>query len=368
MLLRVPPGFQTEHILTARLSLPPQYTNGMVFGVGRHRRISAFQNELLRRVHTIPGVQSAAFTAYLPLSGTDNTWAFDIEGRPAKPPGVCDIAYYRPVSADYFQTVGIPVQRGRGFDPTDNEDSPLVVVINSSLARKYWNQQSPVGQRVRFSDEKWRTIVGVVGDVLHEGLSKKAEPEMYIPYGQIANVESRPTIVLRTSVEPSSATNPLRQAVSEVDATVLMDEIATMKEIVSASVGQPRFRTAVLLMFAILALFVSSIGLYAVMSYLTSQRTREFGIRVAVGSSRGALLRLVLGQAAKLVSIGICLGLVGATLIARSIASLLYGITPFDPATLVGVSLMLAAVALLASYIPAHRAASVDPMVALRYE
>src|SRR5438552_3705013 len=368
MLLKVSPGFPTEHILTARLSLPPQYPNGNVFGIGQHRRISAFQWELLGRVRGIPGVQSAAFTAYLPLSGADSSWAFDIEGRAAKPLGVYDITNYRPVSANYFETVGIPVQRGRSFGPTDNEDSPLVVVVNESMARTYWNQQNPVDQRARFSDQKWRTIVGVVGDVRHEGLGMKPESEVYIPYGQIANVESRPTIVLRTSIEPTSLTSALRKAVSEVDENLPQDYIETMKQIVSVSVGQPRFRTAVLLIFAILALFVASIGLYGVMSYLISQRTREFGIRVAVGASSGALLRLVLGQAAKLVGIGICLGLVGAMLLARSIASLLYGVTPFDAATLASVSLLLAAVALLASYIPARRAASVDPMVALRYE
>jgi len=220
MLLRVSPGFRIEHILTARLSLPPRYANGNVFGIGQHRRISAFQRELLGRVRGIPGVQSAAFTAYLPLSGTDSSWAFDIEGRPEKPPGVYDITNYRPVSADYFETVGIPVQRGRSFDPADNEDSPLVVVVNESMARTYWNQQNPVGQRVRFSDQRWRTIVGVVGNVRHESLGTKPEPEMYIPYGQIANVESRPTIVLRASIEPTSLTGALRKAVSEVDASV----------------------------------------------------------------------------------------------------------------------------------------------------
>jgi putative ABC transport system permease protein len=368
MLSRVSPGFRTEHILTARLSLPPQYLNGYAFGTGKHRRISAFQRELLERVGSIPGVQSAAFTAYLPLSGINNSWAFDVEGRPPKPPGVFDSTNYRPVSADYFETIGIPLQRGRGFDPTDDEDHPLVVLINEAMARTFWKQQDPVGQRLRFSEQKWRTIVGVVGDVRHEGLGTKPEPEMYIPYGQIPNVEARPTIVLRTSIEPTNLTSALRKTVSEVDASVPLDQIETMKQIVSVSVGGPRFRTAVLLMFAILALFVASIGLYGVTSYLMSQRTREFGIRVAIGASSGALLRLVLGQAAKLVSIGICLGLVGAMLLARSIASLLYGITPFDAATLASVSLLLAAVALLASYIPARRAATVDPIVALRYE
>jgi putative ABC transport system permease protein len=230
------------------------------------------------------------------------------------------------------------------------------------MASTYWNQQNPVGQRLRFGDQKWRTIVGLVGDVHHGGLGTKPEPEMYIPYGQIPNVESRPTIVLCTSIEPTNVTSALRKAVSEVDASVPLDQIETMKQIISVSVGEPRFRTAVLLTFAILALFVASIGLYGVMSYLMNQRTREFGIRVAVGASSGDLLRLVLGQAAKLVCIGICLGLFGAMLLARSIASLLYGVTPFDTATLISVSFLLTAVALLASYIP-----RVEPRALIRW-
>jgi len=260
------------------------------------------------------------------------------------------------------------VQRGRGINSDDDEDHPLVVIINESMARTFWEHEDPIGQRLRFGEPKWRTIVGIVGEVHHTALGTPPEPEMYIPYGQIPNVEARPTIVLRTSVEPTSLASALRNVVSEVGTGVPVDHVETMEQIVSVSVGEPRFRTAVLLMFAILALFVASIGLYGVMSFLMSQRTREFGIRVAVGASSGALLRLVLGQAATLVSVGICLGLVAALLLARSIASLLYGITPFDTATFASVSLVLAVVALLASYIPARRAASVDPMVALRYE
>jgi putative ABC transport system permease protein len=368
MLLRVSPGFQTEHILTARLSLPPQYTNGYEFGTGRHRRISAFERDLLERVLVIPGVQSAAFTAYLPLNGVDNSWAFNIEGRPAKPVGTYDSTNYRPVSAGYFETMRIPLRRGRAFDSHDTEDNPLVVVINESMARIYWNQQNPVGQRVRFGGPEWRTVVGIAGDVHHEDLGAKPEPEMYVPYGQVPNVENRPTIVLRTSIEPANVTSALRKAVSEVDANVPMDQVETMKQIVSGSVGQSRFRTAMLLIFALLALFVASIGLYGVMSYLASQRIREFGIRMAVGASRGAVLRLVLGQAAKLVTGGICLGLVGAALLARLIASLLYGVAPFDPAILTSVSILLAVVALVAGYIPARRAARADPMESLRCE
>jgi putative ABC transport system permease protein len=367
-LLQVSPGFETDHILTARLSLPPQYLNGYKFGTGQHRRISAFQRELLEHVRNISGVQSAAFTAYLPLSGADNSWNFEIEGRPPNPPGVNDVMNYRPVSADFFNTLGIPIQRGRSFQGADNEDAPLVVIVNESMARAFWPHKNPLGQRLRFSENKWRTIVGIVADVHHETLAAKPEPEMYLPYAQAPNVEARPTIVVRTSAEPTALIKALRKAISEVDSNVPVDQIETMQQIVSASVSQSRFRTAVLFVFALLALSVAGIGLYGVMSYLVGQRMPEFGVRMAVGASSGAVLRLVLGNAARLVGIGIGIGLVSAALLGRLISSLLYGVEPFDAATLTGASVFLAVVAFLASYIPAHRAAKADPMQCLRYE
>jgi putative ABC transport system permease protein len=191
---------------------------------------------------------------------------------------------------------------------------------------------------------------------------------MYVPYAQVPNVEARPLIVLRTSIEPASVTSALRKAVSEVDANIPMDQVETMKQIVYGSVGQSRFRTAVLVMFGLLSLFVASIGLYGVMSYSVSQRTREFGIRMAIGSSRGAVLRLVFGEAVKLVSVGGGLGLAGAVLLTRLIANLLYGVTPFDATTLASVSILVAGVALVASYVPARRAANINPIDSLRYE
>ena len=367
-LLQVSPGFKTEHILTARLSLPPQYLNGYKFGTGQHRRISTFQRDILEHLRNISGIESAAFTAYLPLSGVDNSWDFEIEGRPPNPPGVHELMNYRPVSADYFETMGIPVQRGRALEAADNEDAPLVVLINESLARVFWHHQNPVGQRVRFSETEWRTIIGIVADVHHEALATKPEPEMYLPYAQAPNVEARPTLVVRTSGEPAALVKALRKAISEVGFKVPVDQIETMEQIVSASVSQSRFRTAVLLVFALLALLVAAIGLYGVMSYVVAQRMPEFGVRVAVGASSGAILRLVLGTAAKLVSIGIGIGLLSAVLLARLMSSLLYVVTPFDAATLAGLSVFLAAVALLASYIPAYRAAKADPIQCLRYE
>jgi len=367
-LLQVAPGFQTEHILTARLSLPPQYTNGYAYGTGKHRRIAAFERTLVERVLGMPGVKAAAFSAYLPLTGTDNSWAFDVEGRPPKPPGEYDAANYRPVTDGYFETMGIPIERGRGFGPGDNEDGPLVVVINEAMAHTYWRGQNPIGQRLGFVGQEWRTIIGIVGDVHHEGLNVKPEPELYLPYAQAPNVEARPTIVVRTAVAPQNVISSLRQAVAAVDPSVPMDQIETMKQIVYGSVGQTRFRTALVAAFALLALFVASIGLYGVMSYLVNQRTREFGIRMAVGASRGAVLRAVLGEAARLVGIGIGVGLMAAAAAARLIASLLFGVDPFDVWTIAGVSILLAIVALAGSYVPARRAANADPMVSLRYE
>ncbi len=251
---------------------------------------------------------------------------------------------YRPVSADYFKTMGIPVLRGRAFDVRGNEDGPLVVIINETMARSFWKQQNPIGQRVAFSESKWRTVVGIVGDVHHESLGSKPDAEMYVPYAQVPNVEARPTVVLRTSTEPTKLTGPLRKAIAEVDPHVPVDRITTIKQMISASVGQPRFRTAVIGTLALLALFVASIGLYGVMNHVVSQRIREFGIRMALGASKGAVLRQVLGQAARLVSLGMSFGWLGAILLARWIAGLLYGVTPFDAATFASVSVVLAIV------------------------
>jgi putative ABC transport system permease protein len=367
-LLQVSPGFRTGHILTARISLPPRYANGYRFGVGQHLKISLFQRALAERVRALPGVQSVAFASHLPLAGTDNNWSFFIEGRPPKPLGVFDSTDYRPVTAGYFETLGIAILRGRSFEASDDEDHGLVVIINEAMARAFWPGEDPVGRRLRFGGLEWRMIVGIAGDVHHRGLGLGPTPEMYIPWGQVPNIEDRPTIVMRSFVDPASLAGAVRKALAEVDSEVPMDQVATMEQIVSGSVGESRFRTVVLLLFALLALFVASIGLYGVMSYLVGQRTREFGIRIAMGASRSAVLWQVLRQGAELVLIGLGVGLAAAAVLGRLIKSLLYCVTPLDAATLAGVSILLATVALLASYMPARRAANADPMEALRYE
>ncbi len=360
-LLHVSPGFRTEQMLTARVSLSrARYPDA--------RRIAVFQRDLLERVRAVPGVRSAGLTAYLPLSGMDNAWGFVIEGRPPLPIGDYNVSKYRPVSAGYFETIGIPLLQGRAFLAADTGDTAPVVVINASMARHYWGDRNPVGQRIKFGPPAWRTVIGVVGDVRHDGLDAESQAEMYVPFAQAPNNEARTTIVIRTSVDPAAMAADLRGIVSTIDAAVPLDRIETMEQWVSASVGQPRFRTLLLAAFSFFALVLASIGLYGVMSYLVIQRTREFGIRLAIGATGGDILRLVLGRATLLIAAGLGLGMLGSLALARLIASLLYGVTPLDVVTFAAVALLLSAVAVLASYLPARRATRIDPMLALGHE
>jgi predicted permease len=360
-LTHVAPGFRADSILTARLSLPrSRYPD--------NRRIAAFERELLAALSRKPGVQSAGLATYLPLSGLDNGWAFFIEGRPPLPVGMYNMAKYRPASAGYFETIGIPLLRGRSIAPADTADSPWVTVINESMAREYWGGQDPIGGRLHFGSDTWRTVIGVVGDVRHEGLDAETKPEMYVPMEQAPNTESSPTIVIRTALDTSAAAAELRDAVAAIDRAMPVDRIQTMEQLVSGSVAQPRFRMLILAAFSMLALVLASIGIYGVMNYLVIQRTREFGIRVSMGATRADVLRLVLGRAAALIGVGTCLGLAGSVGLVRLIAKLLFGTSPLDPLTFAAAPAVLAAVALAASYLPAWRATRVDPMVALRYE
>jgi putative ABC transport system permease protein len=360
-LIHVAPGFRSHGILTARLLLPEiRYPD--------NRRISVFEEELLDRLRGTPGVQAAGFTTYLPLSQTDNGWSFVVEGRPPLPVGVHNMAKYRPVSAGYFETIGIPLVRGRWFTPADTADSAWVVVISDSMAHQYWPGEDPIGQRLSFGPPTARTVIGIVGDVLHEALDGDPNPEMYVPVQQAPNVEGSPTIVLRSALEASAAAAQLGAAVSAIDRGVPLDRIETVDELVSASVAPPRFRAVILAAFSILALAMAAIGIYGVMNYLVIQRTREFGIRLSIGATRIDVLRLVFGRAAVLIGAGTALGLGGSVMLVRLIASLLFRTAPMDPLTFAAVPFVLAAVALLASYMPARRATLVDPVVALRYE
>jgi len=360
-LLHVSLGFSSDHVLTARLALPrSRYADA--------GKVAAFQRDLFDRIRRLPGVQSAGATSSLPLSGDDNGWAFFIEGRPLPPIGVFDVAKYRAVSDGYFEAMRTPIIAGRAFTPADNQDAPVVVVINDSMAHQYWRGQNPIGQRLRFGRPAWRTVIGIVADVRHEGLDGEAKAEMYVPFGQAPNVEGLPTIVVRTAIDPAAITSAVRAVVKATDASVPLDRVGTMEQLVSASVRQPRFRTFLLGVLSILALVMASIGIYGVTSYTVVQRTREFGIYLAVGATANDVLWLVLRRAVVLSGLGVGIGLLGAFAATRLIAKLLYGVTTLDSQTFAAVSLLLFAVAFVASYIPAHRAASIDPMVALRYD
>jgi putative ABC transport system permease protein len=360
-LMHVAPGFRTQNILTARLSLPrSRYPD--------NRRIAAFERQVLDGLHSRPGIQSAGFATYLPLSGSDNGWAFFIEGQPPLPVGTFNFAKYRPVSDGYFETLGIPLLRGRFLSGADVADSPWVVVINDSMARQYWGSADPIGTRLHFNGPIWRTVVGVVGDVHHEGLDGEPSPEMYMPVDQAANVENGPTIVVRTELSASAAAAAVRDAISKFDREFPVDRIETMEQLLSRSVAQPRFRTLILIAFSILSLVMASIGIYGVMNYLVIQRTREFGIRLSLGATRGDLFRLVFGRAAILIGVGTCLGLSGAIVLVRFIAKLLFQTPAMDAMTFAAAPVVLVAVAMLASFLPARRATRVDPIVALRYE
>src|SRR5437016_6378910 len=360
-LMHVAPGFRSDSILTARLSLPrSRYADNW--------KIAAFERALLESLHGRPGIQSAGFATYLPLGGSDNDWSFLIEGRPPLPVGTYNMTKYRPVSAGYFETIGIPLLRGRSFTSADTAEAPWVVVINDSMAREYWPSENPIGQRLQQGKPTWRTVIGVVGDVLHERLDGAAKPEMYLPVDQAINIESGPTIVVRAEIPAGAAAGELRAAVSAIDPAIAVDRIETMQQLVSVSVAQPRFRTMILAAFSLLALVMASIGIYGVMNYLVIQRTREFGIRLSLGATPTDVLRLVLGRAATLIGAGTCVGLVGSVLLMRLITKLLFGTAPLDPLTFAAVPVLLAVVALVASYIPARRATRIDPIVALRCE
>jgi putative ABC transport system permease protein len=361
-LVHVAPGFRSDSILTARLLIPTsRYSD--------NEKIAALERAMIENLHGQPGIQSAGFATYVPLSGLENDSSFLIEGRPPLPAGTYNVSHYRPVSPGYFETIGIPLLQGRSFTVADKAESPWVVMINDSMAREYWPSQNPIGQRLRFgSSDKWRTVIGVVGDVLHEGLDGTAKAELYVPVEQSWNIESDPIIVVRTTLDSGASAAALRGVVAALDTAIPVDQVETMQQIVSGSVAQPRFRTIILTAFSLLALVMASIGIYGVMNYLVIQRTREFGIRLSLGATPSDVLRLVLRRAAGLIGAGTCLGLAGSALLMRFIATLLFGTAPLDPLTFAAVPILLAAVALAASYIPARRATRIDPIVALRYE
>jgi predicted permease len=354
-----PPGLDPRNVLTAHIAIPD----------GRYDSTEAVQQLLrpiLERARAIPGVTSASMINLLPIQSAWTNGSFTIVGRPAPLPGKEPIAELRLVDRDFFRTLGIPVLRGRDF--TEREAQP-VAIINDALARKHFAAQDPIGQQLAGLGPEPLTVVGVVGSVRQAGLDHAPLQEIYLPLDVMpSGWVSEMTLALRTSVAPTSVTNALRRAVRSVDAGQPVYRVLTMEEVVRESLADRRLQLWLLGGFAGIALLLAAAGLYGVISYLVAQRTREIGIRVALGAQRGDVVRLVMRHGARLTAAGVGAGLVGAFFLTRLLSSLLYGVSARDPLVFAALAGVLAAVALLATWVPARRATRVDPVTALRAE
>ena len=363
-LQKVDPGFNPDNALTVQVSLPKtKYPE-------ESQQVAFFQ-QLIERVATLPGVQSAGAGHVVPLSGNDFVLAFEIDGRPPLQPGVTQSTNYYSVSADYFKAMGIPLRRGRVFTERDIKDSPRVAVINETMAKKIFPDEDPIGKRITFDNRQkgnpeWFEIVGIVGDVKQYGLDQTTTMQTYEPY--IQQTFPYMTLVVRTTGDPTNLNAAIRSEVLKLDKEQPTTNFKTLNEFFSISIAQQRFSVVLLGVFAVVALVLSAVGIYGVLSYAVTQRTHEIGIRVALGAGRRDVLRLVVGQGMLLTVIGVAGGLGAAFALTRLMASLLFGVTATDAVTFASVASLLLAVALLACYIPARRATKVDPLVALRYE
>jgi putative ABC transport system permease protein len=356
------PGFRVDHLLTAKVELSDtKYPDAQ-------RRI-AFFDEVVRRVRELPGVQSVAAGGNLPFTYNGDSGYIAVEGVPDPPPDQRVDVVYRTVGPGYLSTMGIPLVRGRDFTDQDTLDNTLGVIISEKTAKHYWPNQDPIGKRLKngTTDSKspWRTVIGVVKDVRQNDFVAQPKMQMYWSFRQMQE-ERANALVIRTSVDPMSLAASVRNAVWAVDKDQPVSNIRTMDEIVSKAVARQRFSMLLLGIFAGVALILAAVGIYGVMSYSVAQRTREIGIRMALGARRGDVLKMTVKQGLKLVIIGVAIGLVAAFVLTRVMTSLLFGISATDPVTFVSIPLLLMGVAMLASYIPALRATKVNPMVALR--
>ena len=379
-LLEVSPGFQTQHLLTMQLALPDKiYPDGLP--------VQNFFKQLMARVDAVPGVQSAGAVSEMPLTDSyssgsvffQDTSLTDLQRYPV----LGNLPYMeidqRAATPGYFQTMEIPLVRGRFLTDADDADAPLVAVVDTDFAKRFWPHGDAIGQRVAIDTipmakpplPRWRTIVGVVGHVKHYGLDVEGREQIYLPhsqplYGTFAPREM--TLAVRSSQDPASISNAIRDQILLVDKDLPPYKVATMDQLISDSVAQPRLNLALLVAFSALALVLAAVGVYGVMAYAVTQRTQEFGIRMAFGASRSDVLKQVFLEGGRLAVLGLVLGVVVSLALTRLMSSLLFEVKPSDPVTLIVAAAVLAIVALAACYIPAHRATRTDPMVALRYE
>lgn len=359
-LMHVSPGFNPEGVVIARTTLPAERYPEI-------QRGKAVYRQALNRIAALPGVQAVSVASNLPLT---SEWqiGFRVEGGDEN-------AFYTAhgnfISADYFRAMGIPLLKGRGFTDNDRLDGIPVIVVNETMARRFWPGQDVIGKRIRWggwNPDGWLTIVGVTTDVKLSSLEAESEPTVYMPTFQVSRLRSEVLFIARTSADPASLAAALRREINAVDAELPVYGIRTMNEVVAESVAQRRFTMNLLTGFAAAALLLAAIGLYGVISYSVAQRTQEIGIRMALGAQTGNVVRQVVAQGMKLALIGLSSGLIAAFALTRLMKNLLYGVSATDPTTFGGITLLLGAVALLACYIPARRAAKIDPLIALRAE
>ena len=364
LLYEVDPGFRADHLLTVEVYRSMSDENKDA----NWRNWTGFYEQLLARIQTLPGVESAGATLALPIQGRSWNVGFKVDGH-----GYASLmdqpeAEARIVSNNFFDVMKIPLRRGRFFSEHDTKDSPHVAVINEAVARLYWQDEDPVGRFIQmpaFGAGRCE-IVGVVGGIRQTKLSDDPSPGIYVPYTQ--EIMPWQTLVVRTQDDPMILASPIRHEIAKLDPEQPVGRIATMDQLLEASIAQPRFRTFLLGSFAGIALLLSAIGIYGVLAYEVSQRTREIGVRMALGARPVDMLTLIFAESMTLALLGVLLGLVGAYGVTRVLNNLLFGVSSTDPFTFAAVTLLLCSVALLASYMPARRAMRVDPIVALRYE
>jgi putative ABC transport system permease protein len=365
-LLEVPSGMSPENVLTMKLSLfGSEYS-----GSDANARVLATFHQALERISSLPGVNSAGVVSQLPLGGDFDMYGVRIKDKPVANPEDAPGAFRYGVTPGYLEAMGIPVRRGRTITAQDHEKAQPVVLINELFANRIWPGEDPLGKMVQLGgpERPWRTVVGVVGNVRHEGLDGPQKLQLYVPEAQWFDPDSDMTLVIRTNGNPTAITAAAREAVWSVSRNVRITEVASMDQVIAASVGQRRFPMMLLGLFAVAALFLAALGLYGVMAYAVTQRTPELGVRIALGARPSEVVRLVLRQGLYLVGIGLAVGLLGALALRSLIKGLLFQVQASDPATLVSVAVVLVVVAVLACWIPARRATKVDPLVALRYE
>jgi putative ABC transport system permease protein len=368
LLRAVNPGFRTDHALTLRVSLP--VPEGRITPADEDRFVSFF-DRTLARLHELPGVTAAGATNMIPLDGNGTDRLIEIEGYEPRDESDMPDAQNRQATPGWFAAMGIPLVRGRLIEHSDDNKAPRVLVVNEAFVKTYFPNGDATGKRIRLgkltTDFPWGTIVGVVGDVRGFALEEPPLPTMYWPVAQVRGTPSL-AIVVRTENDPAALASSVRDAIGEIDKTQPIYEMQTLDQLVAKSLDQRRFTLTLMVLFGVIALVLSSIGIYGVMAFAVTQRTQEIGIRMALGASAVDVLKMVVGSGMFLALIGVVVGLIGAFGLTRLMASLLFGVSPTDLVTFGLVTAVLLMVALLACYIPARRATKVDPLVALRYE